>query len=220
MDEMVRPEIHQVEEKKEAVVSTERSQIETSEFQLSAEHEKLFRDIFALHIAGKYREFLQAFEQLKEDDETVQELLAVKEAFGCKDVLHTLAYISSYTLTTRDIQMYRTHTWYERIYDLPWVKSQIDRLLDHEKRDSMQIIKKILEDITIKVPDDIRTPWKWFEEQALQKKTLFDVVIQLVKTRKAYQKKDEDRTKRLILVVRQIAGKADITQDDEDLVEE
>jgi hypothetical protein len=116
---VVRPEIHQVEEKKEAVVSTERSQIETSEFQLSAEHEKLFRDIFALHIAGKYREFLQAFEQLKEDEETVQELLAVKEAFGCKDVLHTLAYISSYTLTTRDIQMYRTHTWNDRIYELP-----------------------------------------------------------------------------------------------------
>ena len=119
MDEMVRPEIHQVEEKKEAVVSTPPSQIKTSEFQLSAEHEKLFREIFSLHTAGKYGDFLQAFEQLKKNDEAVQELLAVKDAFGCKDALQTLAYISSYTLTTRDIQMYRTHTWYERIYELP-----------------------------------------------------------------------------------------------------
>jgi hypothetical protein len=45
-------------------------------------------------------------------------------------------------------------------------------------------------------------------------------VIQLVKTRKVYQKKDEDRTKRLILVVRQIAGQAEITQEDEDIAED
>lgn len=130
------------------------------EFQLSAVHEKQFRDLFALHKTGKYQEFLIAFQELQEDEEAIKELLGVQKTFGYKDALHTLAYIADYTLLPRDIDMYRTHVWYERIYELPGVKTEIERLLTHEKRDSMKTIKQILGDISIKVPDKIRTPWK------------------------------------------------------------
>lgn len=143
----------------EEVVSPQSKTVEP-EFQLSAEHEKQFRDLFALHTSGKYQEFLTAFQKLQEDEEAVKELLGVQKTFGYKDALHTLAYISNSALLPRDIDAYRTHVWYERIYQLPGVRTQIERLLTHEKRDSMQTIKKILEDISIRVPDEIRTPWK------------------------------------------------------------
>lgn len=151
------------EEKKEVVpeqAAPPESKTVEPEFQLSAEHEKQFRDVFALHISGKYEEFLTAFHGLQEDEEGIKELLGVKKTFGYKDALHTLAYISNYTLLPRDIDAYRTHVWYERIYQLPGVRAQIERLLTHEKRDSMNTIKKILEDVSIRVPDEIRTPWK------------------------------------------------------------
>lgn len=58
------------------------------------------------------------------------------------------------------------------------------------------------------LPFNLREKWHGFDEldiQRTKKRNLFDMVLELVKSRKAYQKGDEGKTKKLMHVIKQIA---------------
>lgn len=94
---------------------------------------------------------------------------------------------------------------------------QLQRLIEHEDAKSMKVMRRFLEEMKICVPH--KREWQGFEEKEREEieqgkkeqqkekyvePNLFDVVVSLVKTRKKYEKKDEEKTKKLLCVVKQI----------------
>ncbi|MCB9806357.1 hypothetical protein H6768_00325 [Candidatus Peribacteria bacterium] len=177
---------------------------------MTPEHEARIREIFALHTSGQYREFWDAFQGLS-GTEIFTELQEVRDAFKLSSYLDTLAYIADYTLSEKDVVHYRHHKKrYSRIGNMPGVATQLRRLLERGTQEAhkMNTIRSILSETPLKVPsmsgapDTIREEWFGFDEDDAQSRTLFEVVVALVKTRPAYKKKDEDSTKKLLRVVK------------------
>lgn len=125
-------------------------------------------------------------------------------------VTSPIAYIAGIELVEKDLKPYRKHEWHDRIKDLPYVSTQLQRLLDRgNDAKKMHIIETILGDTKIKIPaQDAKNPgtikegWFGFDEIDAPERTLLEIVIALVKARPAYQKKDEESTKKLLRIVK------------------
>lgn len=203
--------------KPESTVMTDVSDpVEASSLQITPEHETTIRDIVQLHRDKKYREFWARCQALA-DTPILAEIQEVKNAFQHRSILESIFFIAGQEITEKEKDIYRTHHWADRIATFPGVMSQLQRLLDHEDNKSMKVLKKFLEDVKLFVP--LKRKWQGLEEKELEQievkkkerekenyrePNLFDVVVALVKTRKTYQKKDEESTKKLLRVVKQI----------------
>lgn len=183
--------------------------LENTELHLSAEHEKHIKGIFALHQSGEYRKFWSAFQKLAGTD-VFEEIKEVRSAFGHQSYLHAIAYIAGVELTEKDLKPYRKHQWHNRIKDMLYVSTQLQRLLDRgNDAKKMHVIETILGDTKINIPvQDVKNPgtvkeeWFGFDEIDAPPRTLLEIVIALVKARPAYEKKDEESTKKLLRIVK------------------
>ncbi len=215
----------------EAVVVVNASSEEWSSLHITPEHETAIRALVQLHQDKKYREFWNWCQALA-GTHVLAEIQEVKEAFQHRSILESIFFIAEQEITEKEKDMYRQHHWASRIASFPGVASQLQRLLAHEGNKSMKVLKKFLEDVKLYVP--LKREWQGLEEKELeateaQKKerekenyiapNLFDVVVSLVRTRKKYEKKDEESTKKLLRVVKQIMWREEITTDDEEIEE-
>lgn len=68
----------------------------------------------------------------------------------------------------------------------------------------MGTIQNSLSEVKVRVPSSVRDDWHGFEEQEIEEKTLFEVVIDLVKTRNLYVDGDEQSVEKILHVMSQI----------------
>lgn len=171
------------------------------ELKLSPEHEREIKRIFSFHKAGKYAEFWNAVQGLSET-ETLSEIRQAQEVLKQKDLFRTIAFIAWHELTEKDSEPYRTHTWNQRIVNLPHVRAQWKRLLEHREANKMKVIKELLGTIDIKIPAITTKDQEWmgFNEIDAPKSNLLAVIQALIKL----DWEDPESTKKILRKLKQI----------------
>lgn len=176
---------------------------EVGQLDISPDHEREIVQIFALHTAGNYVGFFESVKQLS--PQIRHEIEQIRVAFWYSTIYHAIAYIAWSEFTAKDNNLYVAHNWHTRIRKLQGVEASLQALLKLGKdANKMSTILVKIKNVKIRVPNNIRELWHWFDEIGALEKSLLEVVQLLIQTAPWYKKNDEESTKKILRTIKQI----------------